>query len=92
MESIDFSRFFLSLAFVIFLIWLSAFALKRFGLDKRLRGATGAAGRLAITEVLYLDPKRKLLMVRADKKEYLLLLAGDTATVLDTITAKKEKA
>lgn len=89
MESVDFSRFFLSLAFVIFLIWLSAFVLKRFGLDRKLRGATGASGRLQIAEVLYLDPKRKLMLVRADKKEYLLLVAGDTATLIDTVKGSK---
>ncbi len=88
METVDFSRFFLSLAFVIFLIWFSAFMLKRFGWDKKLRGATGATGRLQVAEVLYLDPKRKLLIVRADKKEYLLLVAGDSATLVDIIKGK----
>lgn len=86
--SIDFSRFFLSLAFVVALIWLTAYVVKRSGLDKRLRGATGGHGRLAVVDTLYLDPKRKLLLVRADAKEYVLLIAGDTATVIDQVGKK----
>ena len=84
METIDFSRLFLSLAFVIFLIWLTAFVIKRFGLDRKLRGVTGTQGRLQVVDVLYLDPKRRLMLVRADTTEYLLLLSGDSATVLNT--------
>ena len=91
MEQIDFSRFFLSLAFVVFLIWLTAFLLKRFGLDKRLRGATGSHGRLQVVDVLYLDPRRKLLLARADAREYLLLIAGDSATLIDTISKPGKK-
>ena len=88
MEQVDFSRFFLALAFVILLIWLTAFLLKRFGLDKKLRGTTGASARLQVVDVLYLDPRRKLLLARADAQEYLILLAGDTATLIDKLTGK----
>jgi flagellar protein FliO/FliZ len=86
MENIDFSRFFLSLAFVIFLIWLTAHLLKRSGIDRKLRGATGNASRLQVVDVLYLDPRRKLLLARADAREYLILLAGDSATLIDRLT------
>jgi flagellar protein FliO/FliZ len=84
MESVDFSRLFLALAFVIFLIWLCAFIVQRTGLDRRLRGTTGSKGRLQVLEVLYLDPKRRVILMRADTSEYLVLLAGDAATLLDT--------
>ena len=78
----------LSLGFVLLLIWVLAWGLKRFGLDKRLRGATGQGGRMQVLDALYLDPKRKLVLVRADTKEYLLLLAGDSATVVDKLSEK----
>ncbi len=78
----------LSLAFVLGLIWVLAWGLKRFGLDKRIRGATGQGGRMQVLDALYLDPRRKLLLVRADSKEYLLLLAGDNATVVDKLSEK----
>lgn len=88
MEYTDFSRFSLALALVIGLIWGCAWLAKRMGLDKRMRGITGAQGRLAVSDVMYLDPKRKLLLVKADSTEYLLLVAGDTVTVVDKLGSK----
>jgi flagellar protein FliO/FliZ len=79
----DFSRGSLALALVVALIWGLAYVVKRTGLDKKLRGATGQQGRLAIVDVLYLDPKRKLMLVRVDAREYLLLVAGDNATLVN---------
>lgn len=85
METVDYTRFFLSLAFVMALIWLCAWLAKRFGLDKKLRGVTTVTGRLNVTDTLYLDPRRKLLLVRADQREYVLLLSGDAVTVIDKL-------
>ncbi len=88
MEFADYTRFVFALAFVVGLIWAVAWVARRFGLDKKIRGVTGAQGRLAVVDVLYLDPKRKLTLVRADAKEYLLLLSGDTAQVVDRFEVK----
>jgi flagellar protein FliO/FliZ len=86
MESVDYTRTFLVLAFIMGLIWLCAWLAKRFGLDKKLRGVTGgAAGRLAVTDTIYVDPKRKLLLVRADTREYVLLVSGENVTVIDRL-------
>lgn len=90
MEVIEYSRFFLALAFVVGLIWACGYLLKRTGMDKRLRGVTGQQGRLGVVDVLYLDPRRKLTLVRADTREYLIFIAGDTAQLIDTLEAKKE--
>lgn len=84
MELADYSRFFFALAVVMGLIWALAYGAKRTGLDKRLRGVSGARGRMQIVDVLYLDPKRKLTLVKVDTREYVILTAGDTATVIDT--------
>lgn len=92
MELADYSRFFFSLAIVIGLIWLVAYGLKRFGLDKRLRGVTGNNGRLAVVDVLYLDPRRKLTLVRADKREYLIFISGESAQLIDTLEAGNDRA
>ena len=83
MEISDFSRFSLALAFVIALIWGLAYLAKRTGFDKRIRGVTGQHGRMAVVDVIYLDPKRKMVLVRADAREYLLLIAGDNAQVIN---------
>ena len=87
METVEYTRFFLSLAFVMALIWACAWLAKRFGLGKKLRGVTSTTGRLNVRDTLYLDPRRKLLLVRADTREYLLLLTGDSVTVIDKLDA-----
>jgi flagellar biogenesis protein FliO len=65
------------------MIWLIAYGLKRSGLDKRLRGVSGQKGRLTMIDVLYLDPKRKVVLMQVDAHEYLILLSGDQAQLLD---------
>jgi flagellar protein FliO/FliZ len=88
MEFADYYRFMFALAFVVALIWLTGYLMKRAGLDKRLGGVTGKAGeRLAVVDVLHLDPKRKLAIVRADSREYLLLIGGEHAQLIDTLEA-----
>ena len=74
MDPIDYLRFLAALAFVLGLIALLAWAARRWRL-----GATppGSARRLALLEVLPLDPRRKLVLVRCDGREYLLLLGQD---------------
>lgn len=91
MDVMEYSKFFFALAFVLGMIWALAWVAKRSGLDKRLRGVTGNNGRLAVTDVLYLDPRRKITLVRADDREYLILIAGDTAQLIDTVEAKKHE-
>lgn len=88
MESVDLTRICLSLALVIGLMWLVAWGMKKTGLDKRLRGVTSSSGRLQVVEAIYLDPKRKLVLVRADTNEYLLLLSGDVSTVIEKLPAR----
>lgn len=90
MEITEYPRFFLALASVIGLIWACGYVLRRTGMDKRLRGVTGQQGRLGVVDVLYLDPRRKLTLVRADAREYLIFIAGDTAHLIDTLEAKTD--
>lgn len=92
MELMDISRFFFALAVVVGAMWGLAYVARRTGFDKRLRGVTGQRGRLAVVDVIYLDPKRKLTLVRADGHEYLLLLAGDHAQLLDKKESRHENA
>lgn len=63
---------FAALVFVVGLIWLAGWAL-RFA-----RSATGApiGKRLAVTDSLALGPRRRLLLVRCDGKDLLLLTGG----------------
>jgi flagellar protein FliO/FliZ len=71
----DIVRTIASLAVVLGLIGLFAVALRRFGPEAlmRLRSARGER-RLAVIETLVLDPSRRLVLVRCDAEERLLLL------------------
>lgn len=78
MTGISYWQFIWPLLFVLCLIGLIGILLRKYG----FYGPSGLPQhqkRLHVTEVTHLDYKRKLLLVRCDKTEYLVLLspAGD---------------
>lgn len=91
MEYTDFIRFILSLALVLGLIWLSAYIFKRFGLDKKLRVSRSVGGDLQVVDTLYIDARRRLMVVKHKTREYVLLLSGDSATCIDTREHEHDK-
>lgn len=76
---IVFGRALFALIFVIGLIFLCAAMVKKYGFDKYFAGSKARARRLSVVETLYIDPKRRLVIVRRDNKEHLLLMgvSGD---------------
>lgn len=77
----EYFRFFLALAFVLVLIAGLAALLRRSGFGERLTATPSSAGqrRLSLVEVRPLDAKHKLVLLRRDDREHLVLLgaAGD---------------
>lgn len=69
------------------LIGLAAYAARRFGMLQP--GAKGKTRRMSVVESLMLDPRRRLILVKLDGREHLLLLspAGDVV-----VTAQEAKA
>ncbi|RYJ03122.1 MAG: hypothetical protein EON47_05205 [Acetobacteraceae bacterium] len=65
-----------ALAAVVLLIWLLSRGLRRGGLAPR------EGRRLAVQEVLALDPRRRLLLLRCDGREVLVLTGGAQDAVL----------
>jgi len=66
-----------ALAVVVGLLLGSQFLARHFKLPQRLgRAGHESAGRLAISQSLALDPRRRLLLVRCDGRELLLLTGG----------------
>jgi flagellar protein FliO/FliZ len=76
MELGEYFRFLLALGFVLVLIAGLAALLRRSGFGDRLAIAPAAGGerRLALVEVRPLDAKRKLVLLRRDDREHLVLL------------------
>tara|TARA_A100000171_G_scaffold52041_1_gene68719 strand:- start:188 stop:640 length:453 start_codon:yes stop_codon:yes gene_type:complete len=81
MEISDLLRFISALVFVVGLIAACAWAARRFGLMPDAARASNS-GRLAVVESLTLDAKRKLVIVRHDDKEHVLML-GETDLVVE---------
>jgi len=83
MDTVDPLRFIAALLFVIGLIGAVAFLFKRYapaymGVNKDI------AGRIHILETRYIDPKRKLVLIRRDQMEHLLLCADGRETVIES--------
>jgi flagellar protein FliO/FliZ len=78
METSVYLQFLAALAFVIALIYAIAAVVRRFGMVPGLP-RRGLARRLAVVEVQPLDAKRRLVLIRRDDMEHLVLLgvAGD---------------
>jgi flagellar protein FliO/FliZ len=78
-----YSRFLLALVFVVALIAVLAWLARRFGFAGR--GLAGRGGRrLAVVESTALDGKRRLVLVRRDDTEHLVLVGGDNALVIES--------
>ena len=79
-------RFVLALGLVLGLIGTIAWALKRFGLGQAMasRRTAGAERRLGIVESMPLDAKRRLVLVRRDGVEHLLLTGVGADIVIET--------
>lgn len=77
MDLVSFLRAAFALAVVVGLIGLAAVAMRRYAPGLLARAAARSADRrLEIVETLVLDPTRRLVLVRVDDDERLLLI-GD---------------
>ena len=76
-------RFLGALVLVVALIFALAWVAKRLGFGGRLATARGKR-RLGIQEVLSLDNKRRLVLLKRDGVEHLLLLGLNDDVVVET--------
>ena len=91
MEIETYFRFVAALVFVLALIGGAGWAARRFGLSGRVATKMGKSRRLSVVEVMTLDSRRKLVLVRRDASEHLLLLgAGNDLVVEGGIAAPQD--
>jgi flagellar protein FliO/FliZ len=78
-------RFFLAFLIVLGLIGATAWAVRRFG-NSRLGGAgmRGRQPRLAVIDYASVDTRRRLVLVRRDNVEHLLMIGGPTDVVVES--------
>lgn len=98
MDTIDPARFIFASFFILGLLGLFAVFLKYYG--KKISGQnflspsifSGFAGekksgRLAIIETIYIDNKSKIVLLKKDDTEHLLLLSDGKPLLIESITA-----
>lgn len=78
-------RFVMALLFVLALIALLTWLARRFGLGGAASGPKAAFGkRIGVVEVATLDGRRKLVLLRRDAVEHLIVLGPNSETVVET--------
>lgn len=82
MDILEYLRFAAALALIIGLILGVAWAARRFGLAPKVTGAGG--GRLGIVAVQSVDTRRRLVLIRRDDREHLILIGPTRETVIET--------
>ena len=84
MEAMDYFRFLLALVFVLGLIGVLATLGRRAGLGFPAAAIKpGRKRRLSVVEVTAVDGRRRMVLVRRDDVEHLLLISPTSETVIE---------
>ena len=84
MELSTYFRFVIALIFVLALIGLLAWAARRFGVLRGTVRVRKGQRRVEVVEIAPVDAKRRLLLVRRDQTEHLVLLGATADVVIET--------
>lgn len=86
MDLIDIGRYLGALLLVLGLIGLAGLAARKFSLPGLAQGLLKPAGakRLAVVESLMLSPRQRLVLIRRDNVEHLVILTGDGASTIES--------
>ena len=79
----DYFRVIFGLVAVIGLIGIAALIARKAGVAS-LPASMGRKRRLTVSESLPLDARRRLLIVRCDDREHLIILGAQSETIVDT--------
>ncbi|WP_199200489.1 flagellar biosynthetic protein FliO [Alkalicaulis satelles] len=95
MDQVDFIRFFAALILVLGLLGGLALILRKGWVPPGFASfsqfqAPRSARRLGVRESLVIDPRRRVVIVRADGKDHVVLLGLNGETVLDAVPAPPE--
>jgi flagellar protein FliO/FliZ len=84
MEFSTYLRFVIALVFVLALIGLIAWIARHFGFGRVVARPRGAVRRLEIVETAVIDAKRRLVLLRRDGTEHLVLLGAGTELLVES--------
>ena len=77
------AKFFIAFAIVLALIGLTAWLVRRFGANRLGGSARGRQPRLAVIDAATVDGRRRLVLIRRDNIEHLLMIGGPTDLVVE---------
>ena len=77
-------NFIIAFVFVLLLIGAAAWLVRRFGAAQIEAAARGRQPRLAVVDFAAVDGRRKLVIIRRDNVEHLLMIGGPTDVVVET--------
>ena len=81
MDVIDTARYAGALLLVLALVGFAALAARRYGIAGLVQGTVQR--RLSISETLLIGPRQKLLLVRRDGTEHLVLVGPQGASIVE---------
>ena len=85
MEGLDYLRFMLALIFVLGLIGILAVLARRTGLGFPITAIKSIQSRrLSVVEVTALDGRRRMVLIRRDNIEHLLLISPSSEMLIET--------
>ena len=90
MELSVYLRFLSALVFTLSLIGLLYWSIKRFNLMKFSNNKV-LGNRLSVEETLRIDAKNKLVSVKKDEEEYLILIGQDGNLLIDASESRNNK-
>ncbi|HVZ90098.1 MAG TPA: flagellar biosynthetic protein FliO [Rhizomicrobium sp.] len=85
MDLLDVGRYFAALLLVLALVGFAGLALRRFGMPGIVKGQSSR--RLEVIETLTIGPRQRLVLLRRDDVEHLVLAGPDGASVVESAIA-----
>jgi flagellar protein FliO/FliZ len=82
MDVIDLARYFGALLLVLALVGFAALAARRYGLSGFVQGTVSR--RLCVVETLMVGQKHKLVLIRRDGTEHLVMVGPQGADVIES--------
>jgi flagellar biogenesis protein FliO len=77
------ARFFIAFLVVLALIGVTAWLVRRFGASRLSAASRGRQPRLAVIDAASVDGRRRLVLIRRDNTEHLLMIGGPTDVVIE---------
>ena len=84
MDFATYFRFLVALIFVLALIGVLAWAARRYGFLRGTVRSRNGERRIEVVEIVPVDSKRRLLLLRRDGTEHLVLLGQTTDVVIES--------